>query len=117
MSTRILVVEDDDAARYVIARLLADKGFDVQQASDYREALRVVEDSDPLGLLLTDLVLPGVNGFALARMARMRRRGLQVIYVTAFDDVPTSEAVGPIIHKPIEPESLLRIVQDTLQAA
>jgi CheY-like chemotaxis protein len=42
-----------------------------------------------------DIVIPGVNGFALMRMARMRQRELKVIYVSAFD-VPTDEAIGPV---------------------
>jgi two-component system cell cycle sensor histidine kinase/response regulator CckA len=117
MSLRILVVEDDDAARYAMVRILTDKGFDVQQAPDYREALRVVEDGASVGLLITDLILPSVNGFALARMARMRHHNLKVIYVTAYDDIPTSEAVGPIIRKPIEAETLLMVVQNALQVA
>jgi two-component system cell cycle sensor histidine kinase/response regulator CckA len=111
------VVEDDDWTRYSIARLLTDDGFDVLQVPDYRKALTILEDGGSLDLLLTDLVLPGVNGFALARMARMRHHNLKVVYVTAYDDIPTSEAVGPIIRKPIEAETLLRIVQRTLQAA
>jgi CheY-like chemotaxis protein len=117
MTTRILLVEDDDATRYAVAQMLAGDGFDVVQAPDYRDALTVVEDGRPLDLLLTDLVLPGVNGFALARMARMRHLALKVVYVTAHDDIPTHEAMGPIIHKPIEPEALLKVVQDALRPA
>jgi CheY-like chemotaxis protein len=117
MSKRILVIEDDEATRYSMARLLADNGFEVEQAADYREALRIVEDSHALDLMITDLVLPGVNGFALARMARMQHPDLKVIHVTGYDDIPTHEAVGPIIRKPVEPEALLRVVQDTLHAA
>ena len=48
----------------------------------------------------------GMNGFALARMARLRQRDLKVIYVTAFD-VPTDEAVAPIMRKPVEAAMLV----------
>jgi len=46
-------------------------------------------------LLVVDVVLPGVHGFALARMARMKHHNIPCIYVTAHD-LPTSEAVGPV---------------------
>ena len=114
---RILVVEDDDATRYAIAQLFTNDGFYVLQAPDYRQALAILEDGGAIDLLLTDLVLPAVNGFALARMARMRHRDLKIVYITGYDDIPTNEADGPIIHKPIEPQALLKIVQNALQAA
>jgi hypothetical protein len=57
-------------------------------------------------LLITDLVVPnGVNGFALARMARLRRLDLKVIYLTDID-VPTEEAIGKILRKPLALEVL-----------
>lgn len=111
---RILIVDDDDALTYVLARLLANEGYDVVQAHDYRDALRVLEDGRPVALLLTDLIIPVVNGFALARMARMRHRDLKIVYMTAFDDFPATEAHGPILRKPIDQDMLLRIIQATL---
>lgn len=116
MTSRILVVEDDDATRYLTSRMLAEGGYDVAQAHDFRDALPVLEDGNPISLMLTDLVMPGVNGFALARMARMRRHSLKVVYMTAYDHVPSGEAVGPIMRKPIGAEALLSLIRDTLQA-
>jgi CheY-like chemotaxis protein len=116
VAVRILVVEDDEVSRYAITRLLTDNGFDVLQAPDFQQALTILDDGRSLDLLVTDLVLPVLNGFALARMARMRHHDLKVIYVTAYDDVPTSEAVGPIIRKPVDPDALLRIVLERLDA-
>lgn len=106
MATRILVVDDDEAFRYAAAKTLTDAGFEVADAHDYRGALAILDDKKPLALLITDIVVPAVNGFALARMARMRHFGLKVIYVTGFD-VPTHEAIGPILRKPLDPDLLL----------
>jgi DNA-binding response OmpR family regulator len=69
-----------------------------------------LDDGKPLALLLVDIVVPPVNGYALARMARMKRRGLPVIYMTGFD-VPTKEANGPVLHKPFEPAALLEEIR------
>jgi DNA-binding response OmpR family regulator len=104
---RILLVDNDDIFRYAIQRFLENEGYQVSEAYDYRRALDVIEDREPLALLITDLVLPTVNGFALARMARAHRLDMPVIYVTGADDVPADEARGPVIHKPFAPEELL----------
>ncbi len=93
--SRILVVEDDDATRYAMARTLEAAGYEVDQAHDYRDALPILEGKGQVDLLLVDLVMPGVNGFALARMAHLRRHDLRVIYVTGYDDIPVIEAMPP----------------------
>ena len=76
-------------------------GFEVSLASDHRLALRILEGAQPLDLLITDLVMPnGINGFALARMGRMRRLDLRVLYLTGYD-LPMEEGIGKVLRKPI----------------
>lgn len=114
---RILLVEDDDVLCYALERILAAAGYEVARAQDYRVALRILEDGDPVALLLTDLLLPGVNGFALARMGRLRHRDLKVVYITGAANVPEPEARGPILQKPVDHETLLRTVREALSGA
>jgi CheY-like chemotaxis protein len=114
--SHILLVDDDESFRYATEKLLKDAGFKVTSAPDYRRALDAINGSEPLDLLLTDVVMPNrVNGFALARMAKMRRMSLSVLYMTAFD-VPTHEALGKILRKPIGGEDLLSEVKQALAA-
>ena len=114
--SRILLVDDDESFRYTAKRLLTDAGFEVTAAPDYREALDAINSDKPIDLLLTDVVMPNrVNGFALARMARMRRMSLPILYMTAFD-VPTNEAMGKILRKPIADEELVAEVRHALAA-
>jgi CheY-like chemotaxis protein len=113
MSGRILIVDDDDGFRYATAKMLAEAGYETVDAQDYRKALEILEDKKPLALLLIDIVIPGVNGFALARMARMRHFGLKVIYVSAFD-IPTDEAIGPVLRKPVDPDALTAEIRHVL---
>jgi len=113
---RILLVDDDDAARYATARLLATAGYDVVEAHDYHDALAILEDGTSLDLLVLDIVLPEVHGFALARMARMKHHGLRCIHITGFD-VPTSEALGPVLRKPLDHDLLLAEVERELALA
>jgi CheY-like chemotaxis protein len=115
---RILVVDDDPAFGDATARVLRAAGFEVFLAPDYRLALEDLESTRPVDLLITDIVMPErVNGIALSRMARMRRPGLKVVYMTAYD-IPGIEddAVGPVLRKPIDDEHLLAEVKRVLAA-
>jgi CheY-like chemotaxis protein len=104
----ILLVDDEEAFGYAAAKVLRKAGFDVSLAPDYRLALQILEGPQPLDLLITDVVMPErVNGFALARMARMRRLDLRILYMTAHE-VPAEEAMGKILRKPIPLDVLVR---------
>lgn len=71
MNPRILLVEDDPSFCYALSKVLGNAGFDVTTAPGYLSALEALEGEKPIDLLLTDVMMPnGINGFALARMAR-----------------------------------------------
>jgi hypothetical protein len=83
----------------------------VSAVPDYREALVVLEGDIPVDLLVTDIYFPGqIHGFALARMARLRRLGLKVLYVSGFD-VPEVEDVGKVLRKPLSGEQIVSEVK------
>lgn len=116
VKSRILLVDDDEIFRHAAARCLENGGLDVTVAPDYREALPILESDVPVDVLVTDVVMPDrVNGLALARMARLRRPSLKIIYVTGYD-IPqiTDEALGPVLLKPIDNERLLDEVRRIL---
>jgi CheY-like chemotaxis protein len=115
--SRMLVVEDDDPTRYAISKTLEAAGYEVAQAHDFRDALPILEGKGRVDLLLVDLGIPGVNGFALARMARMRRPEIKIVYVTGDDDIPVTEAMGPILRKPVDPETLIATIRRELSTA
>jgi CheY-like chemotaxis protein len=113
----ILVVDDDEAFREATAGVLRSAGYDVSAASGYRLALEILETDKPIDLLLVDIVMPeGVNGLALARMARLRRPYLAVMYLSGYD-IPgiEREALGHIIRKPVDDEELLQATADALR--
>lgn len=113
---RILFVEDDEAFSYSAAKALGQAGYDVVTAPSYFLALRELNGETPIDLLITDVVMPnGINGFALARMARLRQRNLKILYVTGFD-VPTDEAIGTILRKPVAADQLVQQVRLSLAA-
>jgi CheY-like chemotaxis protein len=110
-SAHILLVDDDEGFRYAAAKALRNCGFEVIAAADYRDALTTLESDKRVDLLLTDVIMPDrIHGFALARMARMRRSKLKVLYLSAYD-IPTSEATGKVLRKPISDAELLAEVR------
>jgi CheY-like chemotaxis protein len=114
----ILLVEDDQAFGEALGRILRRAGFDVAVACDFRTALEVLDSERRVDLLLTDIVMPGsVNGIALSRMARLRRRDLKVVYLTGYN-VPgvELEASGPILRKPIDDDVLVGEIERALAA-
>jgi CheY-like chemotaxis protein len=105
----ILVVDDDEICGEALCQVLTGQGYDVTLATGFQTALQILEAEKPLDLLLVDIVMPdGVNGLALSRMARLRRRDLKVIYMTGYN-IPGAEreALGPILRKPIDNDVLL----------
>ena len=113
---RILIVDDQDEFRYAAEKALRGAGYAVKSVGNYQKALDIIVGPEPIDLLLTDIVMPqGINGFALGRMARMRRLDLKLLYMTGYD-VPTGEAVAKILRKPIADTELVKEVQSALAA-
>lgn len=116
MSTRILLVDDEEGFRYATAKALREAGFDVSDVSDHRGALNEISSDRDIDILVTDVVMPNnVNGFALARMARMKRPQIKVIYVTGYD-VPMNEAEGTVLRKPLAASEVVAEVQRAVAA-
>jgi len=108
----ILVVEDDETLGAVSTQILRNAGYRVHYAQSHDRALKLLEGSEPIDLLFTDLVMAG----------RSRRRGAgadrpempsrhQVIYTTAYDIPGLVEAGTDIVlHKPVDAERLLSAI-------
>jgi PAS domain S-box-containing protein len=81
----ILLVEDSDPVRAVASRMLAKHGYRLLEAADGEAALRLAADHEgPIALLLTDLVLPGITGRALADRLAVARPGLKILYTSGY---------------------------------
>jgi CheY-like chemotaxis protein len=112
----ILFVEDESALRDLAEEVLSDKGFDVLLASDGYEAIRLLTEHH-VDLLLTDIVMPGINGFDLARQAKVMRPNLHVLYTTGYDLVAGGRfglRHGKLLEKPIRPAGLVSEVTKAL---
>jgi len=114
----ILLVDDDEVFREATGAVLRSAGYEVRVAPDFRLALEILESDVTVDLFIVDIVMPDrVNGLALARMARLRRPEIKVVYLSGYD-IPglETEALGPIIRKPVSDELLVEQVANALGA-
>jgi two-component system cell cycle sensor histidine kinase/response regulator CckA len=114
----ILVLEDDPQVREVTRRTLAAGGYRVLAASDGRAALELA-DREPGGvnLLLTDVILPGLDGPAVAKLLRERQSSLRVLFVSGYADDALGRReldAGELLPKPFTPSVLLKRVRSIL---
>lgn len=115
----ILVVDDDEWVRVLARDVLAAEGYRVLEASDGQDAIRVAaEHPGPIHLLLTDVVMPGMNGCELAAGLGALLPGLKVMFMSAYDrDFLVARGLaptGPVITKPFTIEYLTRRIEMVL---
>ena len=82
---RLLVVDDEENLRSMLAAALAHHGFDVSLAADGHEALRAIGDLQP-ALVVLDVMMPGIDGFEVCRRLRAQGDSTPVVFLTARDD-------------------------------
>src|SRR3954453_11494846 len=114
----ILLVDDDEALRRFVWRILLEQGFHVIQASDGAEALEAASAHDqPIDLVLTDVIMPRVNGLALARGLLQVRPGIRVLYMSGYMEKSMLLAKHPesvLLQKPFTPATLIAAVRQVL---
>lgn len=120
--TRILVVDDEPKIRALIRALLTRQGYEIEEASDGVEALSLCNRGPSPDLLLTDVVMPGMDGVQLAERVSTLYPATRVLYMSGKCDVEsiqsriTSRKFG-FIRKPFEIEALGAAVRERLRPA
>jgi two-component system cell cycle sensor histidine kinase/response regulator CckA len=108
----VLLVEDDAPVRHMTARALQELGYEVLQADGSHQALETVKRRERrIDLLITDVVLPGMDGPELARRVTELRPKLPVLFISGYTDEDIVrrgliEAGHPFLQKPFTPEAL-----------
>ena len=91
----ILVVDDEDLVRRIVARIISRLGYRVLTASDGAEALAVSRATPgPIELLLTDIVMPGMSGYAVAEILQEERPGIAVVLSSGYAEEDVSHFPG-----------------------
>ncbi len=118
----ILLVEDEDFVRDVTLEILKDAGYSVIPARNGQEALRIShERGGSIHLVMTDMVMPGMNGRQLAEGIRNSRPDTRILFTSGYtDDAAFFDGAlddrTPFLQKPFSADALLRKVRETLEA-
>jgi CheY-like chemotaxis protein len=119
----ILLVEDEEMVRCLIREVLSEHGYSVLEASGAEEALdRLAEHQDPIELLVTDVIRPGMAGNTLARRLASERPDLRVLYISGYTESHlTQRGVLPpgerLLQKPFTADELLQAVEAAIDTA
>ena len=113
---RVLVVEDQDVVRRLTVDVLADCGYEVLEASYGGEALELCERfAEPIDLLLTDVVMPGMSGVDLAERVREARPEIPVVFMSGYSDGHSVDVPGSsFLPKPFGLDQLSQVVRQAL---
>jgi PAS domain S-box-containing protein len=116
---RVLLVEDEGAVRTLACRTLRQYGYEVLAAASGKEACRLAADSvGTIDVLVTDMVMPKMNGQELAATLRGRIAGLKVVFMSGYAGealaLETSTTDTVFLQKPFTPLKLARTVRDVL---
>jgi two-component system, cell cycle sensor histidine kinase and response regulator CckA len=117
-SETILLVEDDRAVRMVTRAMLEPLGYTVLEAANAQSALNQLPD-DRVALMLTDVIMPGMNGRDLAERATAIQPGMKVIFLSGYTDetIKRHGVLHPAMNylgKPFSPEALAGKVRSVL---
>jgi PAS domain S-box-containing protein len=119
----VLLVEDEDAVREVVLRILTRSGYRVREVGSPLEALRIfANDAEHFDVLLTDIVMPGMSGTQLASRLREMRPSLPVLFMSGYTTGPAPgghelPSDGSLLHKPFDRPALLQALARVLRAA
>lgn len=121
MRETILVVEDGEAVRNLVCRMLVECGYRVMEACDGRDALRICEThSGTIQLVLTDLVMPHMKGTELAEHLRRVCPRVRILLMSGYTEGPTVQEQGrdamPFLPKPFTSVSLSEKIRQVLDA-
>jgi CheY-like chemotaxis protein len=118
----VLVVDDEEGLRSLVCRTLRAEGYGTLEAAHGAEALEVMENApEPVDLVVTDVVMPGMDGRELGRRLTQRWPTLPILYISAYDvnDIfrrGSPRTSAPFLQKPFPAEGLITRVQQLLSS-
>ena len=115
----VLVVEDEELLRVVLCRQLMNAGYDAVEARDGRDALKILRGERVFALVLTDMIMPVMDGAELALEVRRRWPELRILAMSAYTPAELfrfgiPHVDGPFLRKPFLPAELVAAVDGVL---
>ena len=113
---RVLLVEDDDDNRELMAEVLAASGYEVLSAASGQDGLRTLSEHS-VDVVVTDVGMPGMGGLEMAKAAKAIAPAVPVVIVTGWaerDDITRARGrdVDAVLIKPVDPDALTQAVSD-----
>src|SRR5882672_9726568 len=117
---RILVVDDEEPIREIVTAMLESSGYQCQQAASGKQALALLTSGDSFELVLSDLMMAGLDGIGLLEKTKERYPDMPVVMVTAVHDISVAldairNGAYDYLLKPFEREQLLNAVRRALE--
>ncbi len=116
----VLVAEDDEYVADLVCEMLRELGYKAKRGATAAEALRLLEESGPFDLVLSDMIMPGkMNGLELAREVLRREPGMPVVLMTGYSEAAAAAAAEgiPLLVKPYTIEAMGEVLAQALRAA
>jgi CheY-like chemotaxis protein len=115
----VLIVDDDESLRMWSAAVLRAAGYPILLAAGADDAIKLLEQHPAVSVLFIDVIMPGMNGFALADLAVRRWQGLRVLYTTTREKLRDADDQPGLLHgmillKPYGREELASAIEKTL---
>lgn len=112
----LIVVDDDEGVRVLLEELLLDRGYSVITAQDAAQGLDRIQCEPRLSLVITDIRMPGIDGWELARRARKTRADIKVLYITGYpgEQCPDDAPPGPVLRKPWRTGEFYRCIEQLI---
>lgn len=118
---QILLVEDDKAMSALVRSYLTDNGYETTPCYNGREAMRLLDEKS-FDMIITDVMMPEMDGFELARRVRETDKQIPILYMTALDDKPSKQlgfrlGIDDYVVKPFDADLLMLRVSALLRRA
>jgi len=117
---RVLLVEDEDTVRNVVARLLKKLGYQVSAAANADEAISYFDGGESFDLVVTDIVMPGLSGIEMSEVLKARCPELRFLFISGYTsrELGTAPAAppDPFLPKPFTMQELAEEVRKALGA-
>ena len=114
----ILLVEDEPAVRQLFVMALSRAGYNVFEARNGEEAMKVFEQhSEAIDLVLTDVRMPCMNGAVLAKQLRSRKEDLKMICISGYGGSIAKAVASDFLAKPFSRDEMLKKVREVLDRA
>jgi CheY-like chemotaxis protein len=115
----ILLVEDNELVRSLAVETIREEGYNVLEEEDGTSALARLESVGEIDLLISDVRLPGINGFQLAEVGRARRPDMKILLMTGFSQDPLPDKLArdgvKILYKPFKVGDLINHAKQMLK--